>query len=411
MTPPEPAPRPAPSPAWREVPRTVWTLGFVSMFMDVSSEAIHALLPLFLVDTLGVAVAAVGLIEGLAEATTAITKVFSGMLSDRLGSRKWLAFIGYGLAALSKPLFPLAHSLDFVVVARLSDRVAKGIRGAPRDALIADITPATLRGAAFGLRQTLDTIGAFGGPLLAVVLMAAYGGHIRPVLWWAVLPAALSALLILVAVREPDRNGAAPPSQGPIRRADLTRLGRRFWAVAGIGALFTVARFSEAFLILKSQSAGIAPSLVPLSMVGMNVVYAATAAPVGMLSDRIGRRGLLGLGMAVLGLADLLLAASTGLGGLALGLALWGLHLALTQGLLAALVADTAPEEARGTAFGAFNLLAGMALLPASVLAGVLWQAFGPAATFAAAAGFAAIAAVALRWLPPAAQTAGSSPG
>jgi MFS family permease len=381
------------------------------MFMDVSSEAIHALLPLFLVDTLGVAVAAVGLIEGLAEATTAITKVFSGMLSDRLGSRKWLAFIGYGLAALSKPLFPLAHSLDFVVVARLSDRVAKGIRGAPRDALIADITPATLRGAAFGLRQTLDTIGAFGGPLLAVLLMAAYGGHIRPVLWWAVLPAALSALLILVAVREPERNGARAVKQGPIRRADLIRLGRPFWLVAVVGALFTVARFSEAFLILKSQNAGLSPSLVPLSMVGMNVVYSATAAPVGMMSDRIGRRGLLGLGMAVLALADILLAASTGLVGLALGLALWGLHLALTQGLLAALVADTAPEEARGTAFGAFNLLTGTALLPASVLAGVLWQEFGPAATFAAAAGFAAIAALSLRWLPRRPQTAGLSPG
>ena len=411
MEPTDAAATPDPPPAWRSVPRTVWTLGVVSMLMDVSSEAIHALLPLFLVDTLGVAVVAVGLIEGLAEATTAITKVFSGVLSDRLGSRKWLAFAGYGLAALSKPLFPLATSLSLVLVARISDRIAKGIRGAPRDALIADITPATLRGAAFGLRQALDTIGAFGGPLLAVVLMAVYGGHIRPVLWWAVLPAALSALLILVAVREPDRNGAAPPAQGPIRRADLARLGRRFWVVAGIGALFSVARFSEAFLILKSQSAGLAPSLVPLSMVAMNLVYAATAAPVGMLSDRIGRRGLLGLGMAVLGLADLLLAATTGLGGLALGLVLWGLHLALTQGLLAALVADTAPDEARGTAFGAFNLLTGIALLPASVLAGELWQAFGPAATFAAAAGFAAVAAVALRWLPSAAQTAGSSPG
>lgn len=382
-------------PGWREVPRAVWALGFVSLFMDVSSELIHALLPLLLVDRLGVGVATVGLIEGIAEATGTTTKVFSGALSDRLGRRKLLAVIGYGLGAVSKPFFPLAGSAGLVLAARFTDRVGKGIRGAPRDALIADVTPRALRGTAYGLRQALDSVGAFAGPLLAVLLMAVFADRIRIALWWAVPPAAIAVLLVLVAV--PDVRGRGPDGRRgwPLRRAELAGLGRGYWAVVGLGALFGLARFSEAFLVLKGQAAGLPLTLVPLVMVCMNLVYAAASGPAGALSDRLGRHGLLVAGMAVLALADLVLATVPGLGGLFAGAALWGLHMALSQGLLAALVADAAPESLRGTAFGVFNLVTGLALLAASVLAGVLWQAVGPDATFGAGAAFAAAATLA----------------
>lgn len=377
------------------IPSTVWALGFVSLFMDVSSELIHALLPLFLVDRLGATLVTVGLIEGVAEATAAITKVFSGALSDWLGRRKLLAALGYGLGAASKPLFPLAGSAELVLGARFIDRVGKGIRGAPRDALVADVTPQEVRGAAYGLRQSLDSIGAFVGPLLAVLLMAVYADHIRTVLWWAVIPAAISVLLIVTAVREP---GVQQPRRdgAPIRRADIAVLPRRYWLAVLIGVLFTFARFSEGFLILKGQQAGLALTLVPLVLVGMNVVYAAASMPMGALSDRLGRTGPLIAGMLILAGADIVLAVVPGLTGLFLGVALWGLHMALSQGLLAALVADTSPATLRGTAFGVFNLATGVVLLLASLLAGALWQAIGPDATFAAGAGFAVAAAIGL---------------
>lgn len=393
-------PRPASQhPSVRDVPRTVWALGFVSLFMDVSSELIHALLPLFLVDTLGVSMAAVGLIEGVAEATASITKVFSGVLSDRIGKRKLLAVIGYGLGAASKPVFPLAGSAAAVLAARFVDRVGKGIRGAPRDAMVADVTAPELRGTAYGLRQALDSVGAFAGPLLAVVLMAAYADRIRAVLWWAVVPAAISVLLIVFAVREPA--GTAPARrQVPLRRRDLKALGRDYWMVVGIGVLFTMARFSEAFLVLKGQASGLSLTLVPLVMVCMNAVYATAATPVGALSDRIGRRGLLAAGMVVLALADLVLATGPGLVWLFAGASLWGLHMALSQGLLSALVADAAAPNVRGTAFGVFNLVTGVMLLLASVVAGALWQAVGPATTFGAGAAFAVVVALLLLAAP-----------
>lgn len=363
--------------------------------MDVSSELIHALLPLFLVDTLGVGMAAVGLIEGVAEATASITKVFSGVLSDRIGKRKLLAAIGYGLGAASKPVFPLAGTVGAVLAARFIDRVGKGIRGAPRDAMVADVTAPELRGAAYGLRQALDSVGAFTGPLLAVVLMAAFADHIRAVLWWAVLPGTISVLLIVFAVREPASTEQAR-RQIPLRRRDLATLGRNYWLVVGIGVLFTMARFSEAFLILKGQASGLSLTLVPLVMVCMNLVYAAAATPVGAWSDRIGRHGLLAAGMVVLALADAALAIGVGLPWLFAGAALWGLHMALSQGLLSALVADAAAPEVRGTAFGVFNLMTGVMLLLASVVAGALWQAAGPAMTFGAGAAFAVLAALLL---------------
>ena len=378
------------------MPRAVWGLGCVSLLMDVSSELIHALLPLYLVDSLGVPVAVVGVIEGLAEATASVTRVFSGTLSDRIGKRKLLAAIGYGLGAASKPLFPLAASAWMVLAARCLDRVGKGIRGAPRDALVADVTPVAVRGAAYGLRQALDSIGAFGGPLLAVLLMAAFADRIRVVLWWAVLPGVLSVLVLLFAVSEPAGLVARGRRGWAIHRDELALLGSRYWRVVGIGVLFTLARFSEAFLILRGQDAGLALTLVPLVMVCMNVVYAAAAVPAGRLSDRIGRRPVLLAGMLVLAASGFVLAFVPGLAGLFAGVALWGLQMALSQGLLAALVADTVPASLRGTGFGLFNLAAGIASLLASLIAGVLWQAVGPAATFAAGAAVAAIAAAAL---------------
>src|SRR5450830_41808 len=386
---------------WREIPGSVWMLGLVSLFMDLSSEMIHALLPLYLVTVLGTSTLTVGIIEGIAEATALITKVFSGVLSDYLGKRKLLAAIGYGLAAFTKPVFPLASSIGWLVAARFVDRLGKGIRGSPRDALIADLTPADLRGNAFGLRQSLDTVGAVLGPLLAIVCMAALANNFTNVFWIAVIPAFVSVAIIVFGVREPERPPGLRTVRAPLARAELARLGSAYWVIVGVAAIFTLARFSEAFLLLRAQSVGLPLTIVPAVMVVMSVVYTVAAWPVGALSDRIGRYALLTAGFAILILADLVLAFAGNVTRVMAGAALWGLHMGLTQGLLAALVADTAPEELRGTAFGVFNLVSGVAMLAASVVAGALWDVAGPSGTFLAGAAFTAIALTALplaRW-------------
>ena len=385
----------------REVPSAVWALGFVSLLMDVSSEIIHALLPVYLVSVMGASMVTVGLIEGIAEATASITKVFSGALSDWMGRRKWLAVLGYGLAACTKPVFPLAGSVGWLVAARFVDRIGKGIRGAPRDALIADIAPPHLRGASFGLRQSLDTAGAFLGPALAIALMWLTADNFRAVFWVAVVPAFLSVALLIFAVAEPAR--ALPrDSRWPLRIAELERLGPAYWQIVAIGIVFSLARFSEAFLILRAQAVGLATMLVPLVLVLMNLAYALSAYPAGALSDRTNRVTVLKTGFALLVAADLVLAFTAGIEGIVFGVALWGLHMGLTQGLLAALVADTAPAELRGTAYGMFNLLTGLALLAASVLAGELWDRIGSQGTFLAGAAFTAIALAALTAAKPA---------
>lgn len=377
------------------IPVGVWVLGFVSLLMDVSSEMIHSLLPLFMTTVLGASTFLVGLIEGLAEATALIVKVFSGTLSDYLGRRKGLALVGYGLGALSKPLFAVAPGLGLVLSARLLDRVGKGIRGAPRDALVADLAPAHLRGAAFGLRQSLDTVGAFLGPLLAVGLMLLWANDFRAVFWVAVIPGAMAVLLLLVGVREP-----AHPRTGrrinPIRWQNLKRLSTGYWWVVGIGAVFTLARFSEAFLVLRAQQGGIPVALVPLVMVAMNLIYAASAYPFGKLSDAMSHTKLLALGLSVLIAADLVLASQDHWEVVLAGVALWGLHMGMTQGLLATMVADTAPADLRGTAYGFFNLMSGLAMLIASALAGLLWDRLGASFTFYAGAGFCALALLGL---------------
>ena len=387
----------APPAATPRLPAGIWVLGFVSLLMDISSEMIHALLPLFMVGTLGMSVALVGLLEGLAEATALILKVFSGVISDWFGKRKPLAVLGYGLGAATKPLFALATGPGMIFTARLLDRVGKGIRGAPRDALVADIAPPEQRGAAFGLRQSLDTVGAFLGPLLAVGLMLLWANDFRAVFAVAIIPAALCVALLVLGVQEPERPAGAP-RVNPISQASLQRLPRAYWWVVGVGAVFTLARFSEAFLVLRAEQVGIALALVPLVMVAMNAVFAVTAYPFGKLSDRVSHRRLLLAGLAVLVLADVVLAASTHWTGLLLGVALWGVHMGMTQGLLAAMVADTAPADLRGTAYGFFNLMSGLAMLAASVVAGLLWQYWGPAWTFGAGAMFSAVAMAALRW-------------
>lgn len=374
------------------IPRTVWVLGFVSLLMDVSSELVHSLLPVYLVGTLGVGMLTVGLIEGVAEATALVVKVFSGVLSDCLGRRKGLLLLGYGLAALSKPLFPLAQTAALVFGARLLDRIGKGIRGAPRDALIADVAPAEIRGACFGLRQSMDTVGAFVGPLLAILLMLWSGDDIALVLWFAVLPALLCVALLAFGVEEAGEVAGPQRLRSPLHLAALHLLSPDYWWVVAIGAAFTLARFSEAFLVLRAQQVGLPVAWVPLVLVVMAASYMLSAYPVGKWSDRIGRHGLLGGGLVLLVLADLMLAWAGSLAGVLLGVALWGLHMGFSQGILATLVADAAPAELKGTAFGLFNLLSGIALLLASAVAGWLWQSHDSATTFQAGALFAVAA-------------------
>jgi MFS family permease len=394
----------------REIPGGVWALGFVSMLMDISSEMIHALLPVYLVTVLGTSMVTVGAIEGIAEATASITKIFSGALSDWLGKRKLLAVLGYGLAAFTKPVFPLAPSVSWLIGARFVDRIGKGIRGAPRDALVADIAPAHLRGASFGLRQSLDTVGAFLGPLLGIGLMWWTADNFKAVFWVAVVPAFLAFALIIVAVREPARPEGLRKVQNPISLAETKRLGPSYWWIAGIATVFTLARFSEAFLILRAQSVGLPIMLVPAVLVLMNVVYALAAYPAGVASDRMNRTTLLIVGLVLLMAADLALGLLPSISGVALGVALWGLHMGLTQGLFATLVADASPPELRGTAYGFFNLSTGVAMLAASVIAGALWDAVGPKGTFIAGACFALLALAGLLAVrgriiaPPAAQ-------
>lgn len=379
----------------KQIPKGIWALGLVSLLMDVSSELIHSLLPVFMVTSLGLSMATVGLIEGAAEATALIIKVFSGALSDYWGKRKPLAVLGYGLGAASKPLFALATSAGWIITARLADRVGKGIRGAPRDALVADIAPPELRGAAFGLRQSLDTVGAFLGPMLAVAFMLLWQDDFRTVFWIATLPAFLCVALLIWGVQEPDKRLAAKRSN-PISRANLTRLSPAYWWVVAIGAVFTLARFSEAFLVLRANQGGLALAWTPLVLIGMNLVYAACAYPFGKLADRFSHTALLGWGLLLLIAADALLAYSSSGVVFWAGVALWGLHMAMTQGLLATMVADVAPADLRGTAYGFFNLLSGLAMLVASGLAGWLWQSFGASTTFVAGIGFAGAALVLL---------------
>jgi MFS family permease len=375
----------------RKIPRGVWVLGFVSMFMDVSSEMIHGVLPMFVVGTLGASATLLGLIEGVAEGTAQISKLFSGVLSDKWKNRKNLALLGYGLAAVVKPMFPLATSISAVFIARFADRIGKGIRGAPRDALVADFTPPELRGAAFGLRQSLDTIGAFVGPLIAVALIGFWAFDLRTVLWVACVPAIIAVLVLLFGIQEPEASNDNKRKAG-FNLATVKNLGRPFWMVAVLGAAVMLARFSEAFLVLRASDAKMTTALVPLVMVVMSVVYSLSSYPAGVLSDRWGRKGLFTAGLLCLIIADFVLAWAPNPSMVMLGVAIWGLHMGLTQGILSTLVADSAPSDLRGSAYGVFALVSGVAALLASVVAGVVWDRAGQALVFYIGAGFAVLA-------------------
>jgi MFS family permease len=370
------------------------------MFMDISSELIHSLLPVFMTTVLGVSMVTIGIVEGVAEATAAITKVFSGALSDYLGKRKFLMVLGYALAAFTKPIFPLATSIGWVFGARFVDRVGKGIRGAPRDALVADIAPPELRGAAFGLRQSLDTVGAFAGPLIAIVLMSVFLFDLRSVMWVACIPALIAVGFLALGVEDAPHREQGEKKPG-FDLSTAWSLGRAFWEVTAVGAVMMLARFSEAFLVLKASATGLSNAWVPLVMVVMSVVYSLSSYPAGALSDRVGRVGLLAAGLVVLVIADLVLALGGTIASMMIGVALWGLHMGLTQGGLSTMVADTAPQALRGTAFGVFNLASGLALLVGSVFAGVLWDIYGPPATFLAGGAFAIITLLGLLWVKP----------
>lgn len=378
----------------RQIPKGVWALGLVSLFMDISSEMVHSLLPVFFVSIIGLSYTSVGLIEGIAQAIALITKVFSGALSDWFGKRKPLALLGYGLAAVTKPVFALASSAPLLISARFLDRVGKGIRGAPRDALIADITPDSVRGASYGVRQSLDSVGAFVGPGLALLLMALLADDIRSVFWFAVIPAAIAVLILWFGVREAERDADVPKARLPLHRDEIRKLGKPYWNTVAVGAVLTLAGFSEAFLVLRAQDIGLSLTLIPLVFIVMNVVYALAAYPAGILSDRWGRPSLLVAGFLVLIAGDIVLAVAGGLSTVMFGIVLWGLYMGLTQGVLTALIADTAPAELRGTAFGLFNLVSGVSLLLASAIAGWLWDRFGASAPFLASAGFASLALV-----------------
>jgi len=382
------------------IPRTIWALGFVSLFMDLSSELVHSLLPVFMVTTLGASALSVGVIEGIAESTAMLVKIFSGAISDFIGRRKGLLLLGYGLAALSKPLFPLAHSVEVVFTARFLDRIGKGIRGAPRDALVTDVSPPEIRGACFGLRQSMDTLGAVLGPALAILLML-WLADIQLVLWFAVIPATIAVALIFAGVKEPTNASRANKFRSPIHWRVLHDFSTGYWWVVIIGGVFTLARFSEAFLVLQAQQIGLSVTWVPLVMVVMALFYTLSAYPAGWLSDRISRTKLLCMGMGLLILADLVLAQSSSFITMMFGVALWGLHMGFSQGILASLVADKAPTELKGTAFGIFNLVSGVCMLIASALAGGLWQYVGSGCTFLAGALLAATALLLLLFKQP----------
>jgi MFS family permease len=385
----------------RSLPQGVVALGLVSMFMDISSEMIHSLLPIFLVSTLGVGMLAVGIIEGIAEATASVMKLFSGALSDWVGRRKPLVLLGYGLAALTKPLFPLATGVAMVLGARFFDRIGKGVRDAPRDALIADLTPENARGVAYGLRQALDTVGAFVGPLIALALMVATGNQFRLVFWIAVAPAFIAVALVAFGVQEPKPSRPTAQMRLLFRRTDLARLHRRYWFVVALAAVLSLARFSQAFLLLRAENVGLAVPFIPSVVLVMNIVYASSAYPFGALSDKVPRLTLLVFGIVFLIAANIVLAGAQNILAVFFGAVLWGLHMGASEGLLSALVADSCPEVLRGTAFGIFNLASGTALLLASIVAGWLWAALGPSSTFIAGAIFAGLSLMGIAtWAP-----------
>jgi MFS family permease len=412
------------------VPRVAWVLGFVSMFTDIGTEMVFAVLPLFLVGQLGVAVATIGVIEGIAEATAALLKLGSGALADRTRRPKALAVAGYGLSALTKPLFAIATGVGLVVAARWLDRVGKGIRSTPRDVLLAAATPEGRRGRAFGLRQSFDKLGESLGPLAAFGLLALWPGNFRLVLILACFPGLLAIALLALGVREMETSPGprnpppnVPPERGEghllaratsgqpamekeklraggktlPRVADLRRLGPEFLRPLGAATLLGLAGFSDAFLLLRARDVGMRVELIPLVLLAMNLTASAAAYMGGVVADSRGHRLALGTGVALYAAGCALLALATAPAGVWAGAGALGLHLAFVRGNLLAWASDAAPASDRGVALGWIHLVQGLALLPASLMAGLLWQHAGPSVTFAVAAACAALALPLLR--------------
>jgi MFS family permease len=371
-------------------------LGLVSLLMGASSYMIISILPVFLVTVLGATVTSVGWIEGIAEATNSVAKIFSGTLSDRLGRRKSLVVLGYALAAFVKPVFAVAGDVATILFARFADRLGKGLRDAPRDALIADELPVRTRGAGYGLRIALFTIGCVCGPLLASLILFASGDDFRLVFWIAVIPALLSVAVLVFGVAEVRQDN------GDLTFAlrDLRRMPALLWGTIAVATMLALARFSQAFLLLKAKQVGVDAAMVPLFMTLMGLVYGIAAFPCGALADRIDRRVQIRVGIGVLFGCYLVLATATDPWQAALGAALWGLQMGIIEGLMAAAISDAAPANLRGTAFGLYYFCTGLASLAASVAAGILWAQGGPALTFTIGAAVAVLAGAMAFFVP-----------
>nr|WP_200892490.1 MFS transporter [Aliterella atlantica] len=366
------------------LPRQVWVLGWVSLLMDIGSKMIQSVLPLFLVSMLGASLVTVGAIEGIAEVTAAGLKVGSGLISDRGGQhRKWSAVLGYGFSALMIPLYPIATSPGWILAARMGDRMGKGIRVAPRNALVADATPEHQRGAAYGLRYTLDTIGALLGPIVATILLAVSRQNTRLVFWAAMIPAFLAVGLLIWGIQAPPFAQPSSKSKASgLRWQSLQQLGVNYWHLVVVVCLFNLGNSSDAFLLLKAKDVGISFTAVPLVLTAIHAGSAVSAYPAGWLSDRLSRRNvfLVGLGLFALTYGGLAIARQPWQVWLLLGL--YGLYQGITQGVLLAMVAATITPMSRGTAFSFLSLVAGFSLLLASLLAGWLWQQIGSWAAF-----------------------------
>jgi len=383
----------------KKIPKSIWTLGIVSLFMDISSEIIHSLLPIFMVSILGSSIIAIGIVEGISEATFLLIRIFSGVLSDYLGKRKIISVIGYGISALSKPLFPLANSVSLILIARFFDRLGKGVRESPRDALIGDIAPKSIRGACFGLRQSLDTIGALIGPIVAILGLLIFSNNIRAILWVSVIPAILSVVIFIVGIHDVEHKYTEDEKTFIFKFKNIFKIGTEYWQIVLIGGLLNLARFSDAFLILKAYELGLPITYVPLVMVLMNCFYAVSSYPAGILSDNINRKFILIIGIVFLIIADLVLAFTDSTWMLALGVGFWGMHMAFTKGILDAMVTDTASIRLLGSAYGIFNFVCGIAVLFASIISGVLWQVYGPFYSFSVGAFLAFLACLSLSLL------------
>lgn len=370
----------------------VLAFSLVSLFQDISSEMIYPLLPSFLSGVLLAPASIVGLVEGQAESLSTLLKIISGWLSDRSGRRKAWASGGYTLSGLAKPFFAIATAWPQVLIVRTLDRLGKGVRGAPRDALMAMDVPPEKRGQAFGFHRAMDTLGAVIGPILAAVLLQLYQGELRAVFAWAILPGLLSALLSILLVRE--RPAPAQATRPP--RLTLAPFDRRFKRFLIVLVLFTLANSSDAFLLLRAQTSGIPLALTPLVWLVFNVVYALGAGPAGWLSDRLPRKRMLIAGFSVYSLVYLGFTLLTDAWQIWPLFAFYGLYYAMTDGVGRAFTADLTPAELRGTAFGLYYAATGLALFPASVIAGLLWDHIGPWAPFAFGAGWSGLATLLL---------------